>query len=69
VGIGRFQFVVVHIFHFVGWSVVLMFLLWNLYYLALVSGVLWVAVIVTTYAVMHSMSKRLGWSIIEELRA
>ena len=52
-----------------GWSVVLMFLLWNLYYLALVSGVLWVAVIVTTYAVMHGMAKRLGWSIIEGLRA
>jgi len=52
-----------------GWSVVLMFLLWNLYYLALVSGVLWVAVIVATYAVMHGMAKRLGWSIIKELRA
>ena len=52
-----------------GWSVVLMFLLWNLYYLALVSGVLWVAVIVTTYAAMHGMAKRLGWSIIEGLRA
>ena len=52
-----------------GWSVVLIFLLWNLYYLALVSGVLWVAVIVATYAVMHSMGKRLGWSIIEELHA
>ena len=52
-----------------GWSVVLMFLLWNLYYLALVSGVLWVAVIVTTYAVVHGMAKRLGWSVTEELRA
>jgi hypothetical protein len=51
-----------------GWSVVLMFLLWNLYYLALVSGVLWVAVIVTTVAVMRASLKRLGWSIIEELK-
>jgi len=34
-----------------------------------VSGVLWVAVIVTTYAAMHGMAKRLGWSIIEGLRA
>jgi len=52
-----------------GWSVVLIFLLWNLYYLALLSSISWVAVIVTTYAVMRSMGKRLGWSIIEELHA
>ena len=70
----RWELVVFNLLLFIffilwGWSVVLMFLLRNLYYLALVSGVLWVAVIVTTYAVMHGMAKRLGWSIIEELRA
>ena len=51
-----------------GWSVVLMFLLQNLYYLTLVSGVLWVAVIVITVAVIRVSLKRLGWSIIEELK-
>jgi hypothetical protein len=51
-----------------GWSVVLMFLLRNLYYLALVSGVLWVAVIVAGAAVTRGRHKRLGWSIKEELK-
>ena len=51
-----------------GWSVVLMFLLRNLHYLALVSGVLWMAVIVVAMAILRSMAKRLGWSVIEELK-
>ena len=51
-----------------GWSVVFMFLLRNLYYLTLVSGVLWVAVVVAARAVMRASLKHLGWSVIEELR-
>ena len=51
-----------------GWSVVLMFLLRNLHYLALVSGVVWVAVIVIAIAILRGMTKRLGWSIKEELK-
>jgi len=48
--------------------VVLMFLLRNLYYLTLVSGVLWVAVIVAARRAMRASLKHLGWSVIEELR-
>jgi hypothetical protein len=51
-----------------GWSVVLMFLLWNLTFLTMVSGVLWVTVIVTSVAVLRGMVKRLGWSVKEELK-
>jgi len=51
-----------------GWSVVLIFLLRNVYFLALASGVLWGAVIVTSRAAMRVSFKHLGWSIIEELK-
>ena len=51
-----------------GWSVVLMFLLRDLHYLALVSGILWLAVIITFVAVLRGMIKRLGWSVKEELK-
>jgi len=63
-----FNLLLMIVFILWGWSVVLMFLLRNLYYLALVSGVLWVAVIVTAVAAMHASLKHLGWSIIEELK-
>ena len=63
-----FNLLLMIVFILWGWSVVLMFLLRNLYYLALVSGALWGAVIVTTLAVMHVSLKHLGWSIIEELK-
>jgi len=51
-----------------GWSVVLMFLLRNMYYLTLASGLLWAAVIVTSVVVMRTSLKHLGWSVREELR-
>ena len=63
-----FNLLLVIVFILWGWSVVLMFLLRNLYYLALASGVLWGAVIVTAVAIMHASLKHLGWSIIEELK-
>ena len=63
-----FNLLLVIVFILWGWSVVLMFLLRNLYYLALVSGVLWGAVIVTAVVVMRASLKHLGWSIIEELK-
>jgi hypothetical protein len=49
-----------------GISLVLIFLLWNLVYLALVSGVVWTLVFIVTMVVGNRMRKRLGWSIIEE---
>lgn len=51
-----------------GWSVVLMFLARNLYFLMLASGVLWVAVIVIFIAVMRVSLKHLGWNIKEGLK-
>ena len=63
-----FNLVLMAVFILWGWSVVLMFLLRNLYYLALVSGVLWVAVIVAALAVMHASLKHLGWSVKKELK-
>jgi hypothetical protein len=34
----------------------------------MVSGVVWVIVIVTAVALLRGMTKRLGWSIKEELK-
>jgi hypothetical protein len=51
-----------------GISLVLIFLLWNWVYLALVSGVMWTLVLIGTGAVTNHMLKRLGWSIREELK-
>lgn len=63
-----FNLLLMIVFFLWGWSVVLMFLLWNLYYLALVAGVLWVAVVVAAFAVIRMSLKHLGWSPTEELR-
>jgi hypothetical protein len=64
-----FNLLLMIVFMLWGWSVVLMFVIRNLYYLALVSGVLWVAVIVTAVDILRGMVKRLGWSVIEELKS
>ena len=63
-----FNLLLMIIFMLWGWSLVLMFLIRNLHYLALVSGVLWLAVILTAVALLHGMTKRLRWSIKEELK-
>jgi hypothetical protein len=63
-----FNLLLMIVFILWGWSVVLMFLLRNLTFLTLVSGVLWVAVIVTAVVVLRGMVKRLGWSATEELK-
>jgi len=63
-----FNLVLMIVFILWGWSVVLMFLLQNLHYLALASSVLWTVVIVTAVAILRGMAKRLGWSIKEELK-
>ena len=51
-----------------GWSVVLMFLVRNLYFLTLVSGVIWMAVIVASISVMRMSLKHLGWTIKDGLK-
>lgn len=63
-----FNLLLIIVFILWGWSVVLMFLLRNLTFLTLVSGVIWVAVIVITFVVLRGMVKRLGWSVKEELK-
>jgi hypothetical protein len=63
-----FNLLLIVVFILWGWLVVLMFLLRNLTFLTLVSGVLWVAVIVIVLAVLRGMVKRLGWSVKEELK-
>jgi len=63
-----FNLVLMIVFILWGWSVVLMFLVRNLYFLTLVSGVLWVAVIVITITVMRISLKHLGGSIKEGLK-
>ena len=63
-----FNLLLMIVFILWGWSVVLMFLLRNLHYLALVSCILWTAVVVTAVAILRGLTKRLGWSIKEELK-
>jgi hypothetical protein len=63
-----FNLLLILAFFLWGWSVVLMFLIWNLTFLMLVSGVLWMVVIVATIAILRGMIKRLGWSVKEELK-
>jgi len=63
-----FNLVLIVVFVLWGWSVVLIFLLRELYYLALASGVLWAAVIVISLAVMRKTIRHLGWSVKEELK-
>jgi len=41
-----------------GISVMLMFLLWNLLYLALASSIVWVVVIIATYSIIRKNTKR-----------
>jgi hypothetical protein len=63
-----FNLVLMAVFILWGWSVVLMFLVRNMYFLTLVSGVIWVAVIVMSIAVMRTSLKHLGWNIKEGLK-
>ncbi|UCB59503.1 MAG: hypothetical protein JSV67_04205 [Thermoplasmatales archaeon] len=63
-----FNFLLIFVFILWGWSVVLMFLLRNLDFLALISGIIWAIVIVTELAVLRGMVKRLGWSVKEEFK-
>ena len=63
-----FNLLLILVFILWGWSVVLIFLLRNLDFLALISGIIWIVVIVTELTVLRGMIKRLGWSVKEELK-
>lgn len=45
-------------FSLLGMSVTLMFLLWNLLYLALASSVVWIVILMTTYSIIRKNIKR-----------
>jgi len=64
-----FNLLLVVVFILWGWSVVLMFLLQNLYNLAMASGVLWMAVILLGVVAMRASTKHLGWSLRDELKS
>jgi hypothetical protein len=63
-----FNLVFTAVFILWGCSVVLMFLVWNLFFLTLVSGVIWVVVVVLGIAVMHMSLKHLEWNVKEALK-
>jgi hypothetical protein len=63
-----FNLLLIVVFILWGWSGVLMFLLKNLIFLTLVSGVLWLLVIIAIIALLHSTIKRLGWSVRAEMK-
>jgi hypothetical protein len=62
-----FNLLLILVFILWGWIVVLMFLVRNLNILALVSGILWLIVMISTVVVLHTTVKRLGWSVMDEL--
>jgi hypothetical protein len=53
-------------FSLLGMSVMLMFLLWNLLYLALASSVVWVVVLILTYSIVRNYFKRTRTRIEQE---
>jgi hypothetical protein len=53
-------------FSLLGMSVMLMFLLWNLLYLALASSVVWVVVLIITYGIVRNYFKRTRTRIEQE---
>jgi hypothetical protein len=63
-----FNLLLILVFILWGWSVVLMFLLRNLFFLAFASSGLWIFVIVITVTVLHGTVKRLGWLVKTEIK-
>lgn len=66
--LSAFNFLMIIAFILWGWSVVLMFLLWNLTLLSIISGGLWAAVIVGAVIILRGMVRRLGWSVKKEFK-
>jgi hypothetical protein len=63
-----FNFILLVVFLMWGSSLVLIYLLWNLYTLAVVSSVVWVFLSIISLYIGTRMTKRLGWSLIDELK-
>ncbi len=63
-----FNVILLVVFGMWGTSLVLIYLLWNLYTLAIVSGVVWVFLSIVSCYIVAWMMKRLGWSIMDGLK-
>jgi len=57
--VGTFNLLMLIGLSLLGMSVMLMFLLWNLLYLALASCVVWILVIVATYSIIRKKIKQI----------
>ncbi|HVQ01217.1 MAG TPA: hypothetical protein VMT57_06860 [Candidatus Thermoplasmatota archaeon] len=63
-----FNLLLVLVFILWGWLVVLLFLMRNLTFLTLTSGILWLIVIIAVLVVFRGTVKRLVWSVKAELK-
>ncbi len=63
-----FNVIMLVVFMMWGVSLVLIYLLWNLYTLAIVSGILWTLLNIVGLYIGANMRKRLGWSILDGLK-
>ena len=46
----------------------LIYLLWNVPYLAIVAGVMWLSLCCVVLVIADRMGRRLGWSAMQEIR-
>ena len=63
-----FNAILTGVFVMWGYSLPLIFLLWSLPSLALVSGITWTAVVAIYGHAARSIMRRLGWSFVEEVK-
>jgi hypothetical protein len=63
-----FNLILLVVFEMWGSSLVLIYLLWNLYTLAVVSGVIWFFLSIVSWYIASHTRKRLGWSILNGLK-
>jgi hypothetical protein len=63
-----FNVVLYTVFILWGYSLVVIFILWNLISLTLVSGIMWTLAIIVAGFASQSMSRRLGWSLSQEIK-
>lgn len=63
-----FNIIMTSAFTLWGISLALIFLLWNLRYLALVAGIAWILSVLANGEISRRTRKRLGWSVTEEMK-
>jgi hypothetical protein len=66
--LSAFNGILLLVFYMWGASPVLIYLIWNLYTLAIVSSVVWAMLIIVSLYIGKHMTRRLGWSITDELK-